>query len=729
MDGSTARTTYVDSAVCAECHATEADAWRGSHHDLAMQPADASTVLGDFDDTCFEVHGLTTRFFQKDDGYWVNTEGPDGELHDYPISYTFGVEPLQQYLVEFPGGRLQCLTVAWDTEAERWFTLYPDERFPPNDALHWTGRYQNWNLMCADCHSTHLAKNYDAASDSYDTTWHELNVTCQACHGPGGEHVARARSSGKGWAPEADESGLVVTLQRDDPVPQLEACAPCHSRRRKLTKSAYAARGYHDDYAIEAVRAPLYHADGQMLEEVYVLGSFLQSRMHQRGVACSDCHDPHSLDLWVPGDAVCLQCHSVDAPLERFPTLTQKSYASPEHHHHEKESEGARCRNCHMPKRTYMRIDERYDHSFPIPRPDLTVLIGTPNACNDCHTDRSAEWASAAVKEWTGEDPEPHRAVIFAAARAAHPLVASPLAGIAHDPEQPALVRATALDLLSAYSSAEQVKLMAIEDGEPLVRAAALDQLGDLPAELLLERVRPLLKDPVRRVRIAAVRALAGAPGTALEAQGDDAYTRARNELLESYDAEADAPSASLNRGVYLARCGDSTGAVAAYRRALFLDRDFLPAVFNLANLLSTTDRAAEARELLQAAIGRCPGEGELHYSLGLLLAQMDDLEGTAGALRTATELLSTRARVHYNYGLVSQQLGRPAEAEAALGRAAALEPENPDFAYALATFYLAESRFDAALDWAGRLAALVPDAPGPQELLEEIERRRAAVR
>ena len=712
---------FIDSTECVECHRTQADAWRGSHHDLAMQPALESTVLGDFAEASFESQGLTTRFFRRDGGFWVNTEGPDGELHDYAIRYTFGADPLQQYLVEFPGGRLQCLTVAWDTRRGRWFSLYPLDRFEPDDELHWTGRYQNWNLMCAECHSTHLRKNYDAASDSYDTSWHELDVTCQACHGPGGEHVNRARAAGADWNPDPDETGLVTTLRRDLADQQLGTCAPCHSRRLPLTKEPQVGANFFDHFALESLRAPLYHADGQMIDEVYVLGSFLQSKMHDKGVVCTDCHDPHSLELLRPDNGVCLQCHSPFAPLERFPSLTQKDYDSEEHHHHAPGSQGALCRNCHMPARTYMQVDERFDHSFRIPRPDLTEMIGTPNTCTACHTDQSAGWAADAIRAWTGRDPEPHRGVIFAAASAAFEAVASPLAGIALDPEQPAIVRATALDLLGAYPGGSQIKLMAAEDSEPLVRAFALEGLGDLPAELLVERVRPLLGDPVRSVRIAAALALAGPAGQSLAQAGDTDFLSARSELLASFDAMADAPSTSLNLGIYRAAEGDHEGAVEAYRRALKLDRDFSPALFNLANLLSTIGREEEAKTLLQDAIARHPRDGELRYSLGLLLAQMGQLEPAADALGAATRLLPERARMHYNQGLLAQQLGRTSEAERALLRASELEPENPDFLFALADFYRNTQRPTEALLWAEQLGALLPGAPGPQSLIEEL--------
>src|SRR5262245_41360468 len=224
---------YVTSAPCAECHAKQHREWIGSHHDLAMQPATAQTVRGNFNDVRVSDRGVTSRFFTRDGRFFVNTEGPDGKPADFEVRYTFGLEPLQQYLVEFPGGRLQALTMAWDTKKMRWFPLYPTERFAPDDPLHWTGRYQNWNAMCADCHSTDLRKNYDPAADTYRTAWSEVNVGCQACHGPGEAHVAWARGArDKAAAPAAD--GLLVHLKRGDARAEIDTCAPCHSPRSRL---------------------------------------------------------------------------------------------------------------------------------------------------------------------------------------------------------------------------------------------------------------------------------------------------------------------------------------------------------------------------------------------------------------------------------------------------------------------------------------------------------------
>lgn len=660
----------------------------------------------------------------------VNTEGPDGELTDYEITYTFGVHPLQQYLIEFPGGRKQCLGVAWDDVDKSWFHLYPNERIEPDDELHWTGRYQNWNMMCAECHSTALQTNYDPETDTYDTTWEEIDVGCQACHGPGERHVELARSWNSEFRPEGADHGLSVILRRDQtPREQIEVCAPCHSRRQPQTRFHQIGESFWDAYRLQTLGAGLYHADGQILEEVYVFGSFVQSKMYAKGVTCSDCHDPHSIKPWFQGDALCLQCHSEDAPLERFETLTAKQYDTPEHHFHPQESEGARCVACHMPMKKYMVVDPRYDHSLRIPRPDLTLTAGTPNVCNDCHTDQDAQWSVDALREWYGTEAlPPHYADALSLAREGSPEAFLPLMAVIANDELPAIARATALEQITFTifgPMAAELAMAALEDPDPLVRAAALGALEGLPEQGLVPLVAPYLEDPARLVRTTAARALVGRPESMLDEKTRPHFEAAMAEFFESQRANADMPSSHLNLGVVHAARGDRSKAEAAYRRALSMDRDFLPAVFNLTNLLSTTGRNQQAEKLLVDAAVRFPEEGELHYSLGLLRAEEGRLPDSAESLRLAAKYMPYRPRVHYNLGLAMQQLGRIVDAEAALLRAAEIDERTPDYAYALSTFYLGIDRLDRAFEWAEKLIELVPEAPGPVELRDEIQRRR----
>ena len=173
--------TFVGAQACAGCHAPETERWKNSHHALAMQKATAATVLGDFANATLTHHGVTTVFSRDGDKFIVRTEGPDGAPHDYEIAYTFGVYPLQQYLIAFPGGRYQALGIAWDSRpkaqgGQRWFPLYPAQILRAGDSLHWTGRDQTWNYQCASCHSTDLKKNYDLAADSYATSWTDSQI-------------------------------------------------------------------------------------------------------------------------------------------------------------------------------------------------------------------------------------------------------------------------------------------------------------------------------------------------------------------------------------------------------------------------------------------------------------------------------------------------------------------------------------------------------------------------
>jgi hypothetical protein len=521
VPGPATAASFAGRAACAGCHAGETLAWRGSQHDLAMQTAGSDTVLGNFSDATFEYFGTVTRFLERGGRYIVQTAGEDGEVGEYPVKYTFGVEPLQQYLVELPRGHLQALPFAWDSRPQdeggnRWFHLYPHEQIEPGDSLFWTARDQNWNYMCAECHSTRLELGYDPANDSFDTRWQEMDVACEACHGPASVHVAQAGQGrfdakhglpvdlddrgGTGWVMNPDTGIAARSEPRMTPPRQPEACGRCHSRRGVIAPEYEFGKPLTDTHLPALLEEPLYFPDGQIREEVYVYGSFLQSRMYQAGVSCSDCHDAHSLDLVTGSDtnAVCAQCH-----------LPAK-FATPEHQRHAPGTAG--CVDCHMPERTYMVVDERRDHSFRVPRPDLSETLGTPNACNGCHEDRDAAWARTQVAEWYGDHvfERPEFASAFAAARTGHANAA--LRRVIESREHGGIARATALTLLDQPLSAEDFALVdrGAVDPDPLLRIAAHRVIRALPPGLQGRLGFEGLNDPVRSVRMTATLAFAG---------------------------------------------------------------------------------------------------------------------------------------------------------------------------------------------------------------------------
>lgn len=716
---------FIDDRSCAQCHQGEWREWSASHHAKAMQPANEKTVLGDFNDARFTHFGVASRFHKREGKFLVKTEGHDGKLAEFEVKYTFGVEPLQQYLVEFPGGRLQSLTIAWDTNQKRWFDLYPNEKIAPDDPLHWTGRYQNWNLMCAECHTTNLRKGYDLKTDSYTTTWTSINVGCQACHGPGEAHLKWASASQIGKAAMAGPTGLVIYFKTMGARSQVDACAKCHSRRTRLGAEERFGRPLVDEFRPELLRAELYYPDGQQLGEVYEYGSFRQSKMYQRGVRCTDCHNPHTAKLKARGNALCTQCHR-EQPDPRFPTLRAKEYDSPVHHFHKGGSAGAECVNCHMPAKNYMLVDARRDHSLRVPRPDLSVKLGTPDACTTCHRSRSSPWAAAAVRKWYGPTPQPglHYAEVIAAGRVGARDAEPKLSALALDGEQPAIVRATALDLLRGYGPAGVGAMVAAtKDEDPVVRATAVRGLDRLPPGERLAQTVPLLKDPIRAVRIEAARVLASVPLELFDKPQRAALEAALTEFTDAQMAMADMPLAHLNLGTLYASRDRRDLAEQSYRTALGMDPYFLPARMNLVTLLTEMGQHAGAEQLLREGMTLTPTRGELHYSLGLLLAEEKRLAEATDALGEAARLLPDRARVRYNYGLALQQRGRRDEAEAALLRAHELDREDPQILYALAVFYARERQFERALTYAQLLVERAPNEPGPRQLVERLRR------
>jgi predicted CXXCH cytochrome family protein len=718
-----ARAAYARSDVCVACHPGQAKDWATSHHFQAMAPATESTVLGDFTSAEVELDGVTSRFVRRDGKFFVHTDRPDGTLADVEAKFTFGVEPLQQYLVELDAGHLQALTIAWDTERKRWFDLYPDEKTPPGDVLHWTGRYQSWNGMCASCHSTNVRKGYDAAADRYVTTWSEINVSCQSCHGPGERHVEWARSRD---VTKAAGYGLVVDFRASGAEREVETCAPCHARRSELTTAPVPGDALYDDYLPALLTPELYHADGQQLGEVYEYGSFRQSKMYQAGVRCTDCHDPHTAKLRSDGNALCVRCHQMSPDTARLPGLPARSYDSPEHHHHAAGSPAAACVGCHMPARSYMVVHARRDHAIRIPRPDLSVKIGTPNACSSCHADRTPQWAADAIAGWYGPDRQEkaHYGEVIAAGRAGHPDAEAPLAALVADASQPAIVRATALSLLGHNGpTGVAASVAATRDPDPAVRAAAAGSLLRVPPEARLPLVAPLLGDSIRAVRVEAARVLASVPPDRLDASQRRALDAAIAEFVAAQGASLDMPGSHLNLAVLRESRRDDAAAEAEYRTALRLDPDFTPARLNLSRLLNGLGRNGDAERVLTEGIDRVPGQGELHYSLGLLLGEEKRLPEAATALGRAADLMPDRARPRYNHALALQQLGRRDEAERAFLRAQAIDAADPAIAYALTVLYVQAAAWPQALASADRLAVIAPDDPQVQAFVADVRR------
>lgn len=684
---------FVGSESCAACHQEAYDNWQLSHHRLAMQPASAETVLGDFDNATFDYFGSSSRFYTRDNNYFIETENAEGEPEEFRVAYTFGFTPLQQYLLEFPDGRLQALSIVWDSRpanegGQRWYHLYPEEEITAGDMLHWTGAFQNWNSRCASCHTTDLQKNYDQATDTYSTQWSEAHVGCEGCHGPGSQHLTWAAGD-----PELENLGFPLNIDRvwepqggELPIPetnnsamseQLQVCAGCHSRRAELQHRDLAA-GFLDNYSISPLLPDLYFPDGQILDEVYVAGSFLQSKMHQNQVSCTNCHEPHSNQLRIEGNGLCLQCHEAG------------TFQTEAHFFHEPGSEGAQCVACHMPERVYMGVDGRRDHSFRIPDPIASLQLGVPNACNDCHTEQSVQWAADVMQQRSGRtEPVYAHASVLHAARNSDDTVVPDLLTLAGDSNQASMIRAAALIATANFPSQRNLSVVirALNEDDPILRMNALFGLGFLSPQQKLQYLQGLLDDPVKAVRLNVARQLIGLRPEQVPPNARGNFQALLTEFESSLQFNADMPESMNELGLFYAAYGDLDRARQTLEHALDLSTNYLPAMLNLSDLYRALERDDLAEPLLDAARVHYPESADANHSLGLLYVRTFRLPESLVLFQAASELAPENPQYVFVYAVALAELERIDEAIAVLETARQRFPNDAQIRNALEAY------------------------------------------
>lgn len=725
--------TYVGSGTCRNCHEKEYGEWMGSDHQLGMQKADRHSIGDDhFVGEVFEGRSSISKFHREGEQFTIDETDKSGKMQSYPVAFVFGLHPLQQLVVPFPGGRFQMYTIAWDTGKKEWFDLYPDEVIGEEDELNWKRFNFTWNLMCVECHTTNLEKGYDETLNSYRTTFSEIGVSCESCHGPGSRHVALAADELKEWGRDFGK-GLSVVFPEDERKGttngastnrvEIDVCAECHSRRRRIAKGYEPGQRFTEYFAPEYFENDLYFADGQIKDEVFVYGSFLQSRMYGENVKCTDCHNPHSDRLKLTGNALCVQCHA----LEDFDT--------PVHFHHEVGREGSQCVECHMPTRDYMVVDPRRDHSMQVPRPDLSVKYGVPNACNQCHVkdEEDSAWAALRIAEWLGEAraDEPHFADAFVEARGDQ-IDSIPLLRQVIETEKGygPIVRGTAAELLGGFadrSEVSQVLKKALHDRDALVRAGAVRGVAGATASEQIRLLSPIAAgDRSRLVRIEAARILAKYPDERIDKKYWSGVDKAIGEYLESLLVNADSPGAQLNLGVFYRDRRKMEEAARAYERALVIESNFVPALVNLALLRYDDGKRDEAERLLRRATAARPDFIDGYFMLGILLAEEPKkvLEAIS-VLSKGAELAPDRSDIQYNLGLSFRMNGDLDKAKSYLRKAVGLSPDSSDYHYALVTVLIDRGDWDEALEEVDQLERLVPDDPSRERLRAYIEARR----
>jgi len=667
---------YIGEEACKSCHETEYNLWSGSHHDWAMKIASMETVLGNFNDQEVILDGVSYHFTKDGEDFVANVNETDGSVETYVIDYTFGVTPLQQYITRLKDGKHQVLRASWDSKDNKWFHQYKDQKFQPNDWLHWTQGGQRWNTMCAECHSTDLKKNYDWMADTFHTTWSSINVSCEACHGPGKQHVDWAEGPAKG----TDYYVIGDSTQRS----QIDHCGPCHSRRAKLTQNMEPGKAFEEQYLLQTATPEFYHPDGQIMEEDYVIGSFLQSKMYNYGVKCSDCHNSHSMELKLSGNDLCMQCHD-------------PKFNSQEHHFHPAGTESALCVNCHMTGQTYMGNDFRRDHSFRIPRPDQSVEFGTPNACTGCHTDQSDEWAADNIIAWYGDKRPEHYsdALLLTTVDQITAEEQALIQTFINNPLEPFLTRATAIDNYTFNYSENDFEALvkATKDDAAMVRYKALMKFMQAAATDRHTLGIQHLDDPARIVRIAAAQLTLDMDASTLLPEQRSFYKRAQKDHMAMLKSNLDFPLGRLQFGDYYFRKDLVEKAIEQYEMALKMDSLLTLVYPNLATAYSRLNMTDQALATLNTLLALDNQYGRGYYLRGLLQYQLNNESEAIHDFGRSIELDRSNFRAYYNLATLYYQKKEFSKAEKIISDGLAVFPASSDGKYLLALIYQEQGR------------------------------------
>ena len=722
---SPASATYVGSARCQQCHSKQYQDWLKSDHFKAMQLANDESVLGDFQKTV-NFHGIESRLYKEDEKFWIETLAKDGKRKKYHLPYTFGHYPLQQYLADLGDGHFHALNIAWDSRAkseggQRWYHLQPTEEITPQDPFFWQAHFQNWNGRCAECHTTNYQKNYDAKTHSYNSTWSEINVACEACHGPASQHLLFAQTGKLGGEDKGFKNALAKPLswqfEKESPIAKaignnsdqyLDMCGGCHSRRSPL-KALQANENYHDNFRLSLLNDNLYFADGQIQDEVFVMGSFLQSKMHAEGVTCNNCHNPHSGEVFTQTNDLCSQCHA------------QAKYDEPSHHHHAKNSTGSQCVNCHMPARTYMGVDDRRDHSFTIPNPNTSIATGAPNACTDCHAEKDNKWARDQLKSWGKNRATSHWAMVNHQARAMDRLATQSLINVINKNEQPPIIQASLIYQLGALPSQEAI-LTAQQNlfsNEPLVRRAAISNFMSAPPQIRWQTLAPLLNDDNRAVRFEVLIALLDLRPQ-MPAEVRESLASQIDEYRESLMLTEDFPSTQVSLAMLEANLGNFQMAEKAYLQALKIEPTHFPAMLNLAELYRNQGKAKEEEGMLKSALTTMPDSGTVQHSYGLLKIRQQNYEGALPYLEAALGKLDSQPRFAYIYAVALDNLGNTQQAIKVLNKANEDWPNQVDILSLLIMYYEKTNQQSLIAGPLNALKLLAPQSPQVQQWMQK---------
>lgn len=715
---------YVGVGACVNCHEKEVEEWKKSDHARSLLPATKESVVGKFDGQITNFHGLHFKPYMKGDEYWVESVNKKGEIEHFQVLYTFAYWPLQQYVIDLGNGHLHTHNVAWDDHpkeqgGQRWFHLQPNEEITPDHPFFWQNVYQNINARCAECHTTNYEKNYRVEDNSYHTTWSEVNVSCEACHGPASKHVDLANAEKltdnetgfalkafepMQWSYQLDEQGklnpnAVGTGEKSDQL--IDMCAACHSRRTSVGPTqSDPTISYHDQFRVANLSEHLYYPDGQILDEVFVAGSFTQSKMHAAGVTCNNCHNVHTGKVRVEGNGLCAQCHM------------PSTFDTPEHHGHDMGTEGAECVTCHMPDSKYMVVDPRRDHSFKVPHPEFTEATGSPNVCQRCHEDKSNQWFIEQIDTWNSQTEINQWPIANAKGRARLPEAEGLLLKHIVDPELPAIIKATLYEQVAQFVSEEVLNQARADlaDESPLVRRAAAELFRSAPQDLRWQALSPLLNDPSIQVR-ASVMSMLGDFYTIAPAHIKKVLDKAIKDYRYSMRETLDMPSSQTALALLELQMGNPDKAEQHYKQSLIIDPYYIPGMVNLADLYRSQGKPEKEEPLLSRALEIAPDSAAAQHGYGLYMLRQKKYKESLPYLYEGTRQVGAMPQYSLVYAVALDHEGETGKAIQSLQAATKKWPGQFQLLTTLVSYLEKENRIPEIMGPLRELNKIAPNA------------------
>ncbi len=679
---------YSGSESCIQCHEKFYKLWKPSFHGQAMMPVNAEFI---------SIHQLPNSGSIDVEGHMFNVEFQDSAMvmyeregdkliKTYNILWAMGGHNVYCFLTPFEKGKLQNIPLAYDANGKTWFN-YPEsgvrhfgEGHPADEALPWKDAMYAFNTGCYSCHISQLSTNFDLFTQTYHTTWREAGINCETCHGPAGEHI-RIFESLKEGDKIPEDIGLIRTSTFTQQQ-NIDACSPCHAKMNPITPSYMPGDKYFDNYNVTTLEDLDFYPDGRSLGENYTLtGWMMNPCVEKSDLHCVTCHTSSGRDRNKdnPNNS-CLQCHA------------DKAENMEAHTGHAPEA-GLTCLSCHMPKRQFVGRFMRSDHSFRPPMPETTIKFGSPNACNQCHTDKTAEWANKIVKARANGNYQEETlkwAELIKEAREQDWTNVNEMYKYIINPETNVVVANSLIRLLAGcpLESKNEVLVQALNNKSELVRASAAYGLTGVATDKVKEALLKACSDEIRLVRIQAVSAVLMFPENSFSPEQLAVVKSAEKEYVTSMTSRTDNWSNYYNLGIYYQNQGETQQALQSYETSANLYPEAIMPLINSSVLYSYIGNAAKAKENLEKAVSVDPGNEAANLNLGLLLAEQGDLSGAEKALKTALKTNPKQAVAAYNLSVITAQHDLEGALEYA-EVAAKSRPEDPKYVYTLAYYQL----------------------------------------